>query len=117
MPDISHENIIIDMKPQLIHSLPESNWIEVEKQLKSVKSRLKVNSAVKQCPELIEQAVNFVPLKSLKNTPEPVAKLIESPNQNIDSKPKTSPITIKFVLFWKSNFCNEMYVGLQYLFF
>lgn len=80
--------------PSPIPNIREEEWIEVEKQVKSVKSRLKINAAVRNCPEMIEQKENFVPLiKSSKleaeETPRRVTEEVQFQGR------KSTPIKIE----------------------
>lgn len=45
-----------------IEKTSTNEWMTVDKHLKSVRSRLKVNEAVKSCPQLIEHKENYTPL-------------------------------------------------------
>ena len=45
-----------------IEKAPTNDWMTVEKHLKSVKTRLKVNSMAKSFPRLVELKENFTPL-------------------------------------------------------
>lgn len=41
---------------------PEEEWVGVKRNLKSVKSRLKINATARESPELLEQKEYFIPL-------------------------------------------------------
>ena len=68
------------------HKLPEQEWVAVDRQLKLVKSRLKINAAVKECPKLIEQKENYIPLKSSSSIkPLTESELSSVPREQISS--------------------------------
>lgn len=56
----------------------DKEWVEVNKQLKSVKARLKANTAVKSYPQLVEQKENFTPLKVKENVLTCSGSVVES---------------------------------------
>lgn len=58
-----------------------SEWMTVDKHLKSVKTRLRVNAAAKSCPQLIEHKENYTPLGPPKTSPL-LDKLEEQPDKS-----------------------------------
>lgn len=56
----------VDVVSATLHGMPEEEWVAVDRQVRSVKLRLKVNEAAKECPKLIEQDENYVTLNFKK---------------------------------------------------
>lgn len=58
------EWVTVDQQLKMV----KNEWVAVSRQIGSVKSRLRVNAAVKKCPQIIEQKENYIPLNGGKSS-------------------------------------------------
>lgn len=88
----------VNTSPVESKKMPTEEWVEVDRQLKSVKLRLKANAAVRECPELIEQKENFVPLGANNSSASPNTKPFEEGKKNSAYSTEESPKSLKYTI-------------------